>query len=304
MYFQVEELPDSVKWTASPSGNFTVASMRKWYEETQGPKLQVPNLLWRGVAPPKAQFLSWLAWRGRVKTISLLQRCRALSRDVENLCLFCKLEPESVDHLFLQCTEIWKVWSSLLQWWGVSWVIPATVDGVLLWWMGTKFKKSVERIWRLVPIAMLWSVWRLRNECVFKGSQPNMEALGEIVKVRVGLWAKSGLPSQSVSAGVCNQFVGRLQLLVCQGSTEACLAMVCEGSASPSGIVGLQCGDVFRIQNLHSVDVLNLCLLVCVTSLLGLFPEPGGYVCSLAAEWEVPASGLSRQYRGLLGYGL
>ena len=41
---------------------------------------------------------------------------------------------------------------------------------------------------------MLWSVWRLRNECVFKGSQPNMEALGEIVKDRVGLWAKSGLP--------------------------------------------------------------------------------------------------------------
>lgn len=189
-----EELPDSVRWTASPSGQFTVASMRKWYEVNQGPKLQVPNLLWRGVAPPKAQFLSWLAWRGRVKTISLLQRFRALSSNVENLCLFCKLEPESVDHLFLQCSEIWKVWSSMLQWWGVSWVIPATVDGVLLWWLGTKCKKSVMRIWRLVPIAMLWSVWRLRNECVFKGNQPNMEELGEIVKVRVGLWAKSGLP--------------------------------------------------------------------------------------------------------------
>lgn len=50
------------------------------------------------------------------------------------------------------------------------------------------------RIWRLVPIAMLWSVWMLRNDCVFKGSQPNMDDLGETVKVRVGLWAKFGLP--------------------------------------------------------------------------------------------------------------
>lgn len=113
---------------------------------------------------------------------------------MENLCPFCKLETESVDHILLHCSEIWKVWSSMLQWWGVSWVIPVIVDGVLLWWLGTKFKKLVMRIWRLVPIAMLWSVWRLRNDCVFKGSQPTMDELGEIVKVRVGLWAKSRLP--------------------------------------------------------------------------------------------------------------
>ena len=100
-----EELPDSIRWTAAPSGQFTVASLGKWYEVIQGLKLQVPNLLWRGVAPPKAQFLSWLAWRGRVKTISLLQRFRALSSNVENLCLFCKMEPESVEHLVLLCSE-------------------------------------------------------------------------------------------------------------------------------------------------------------------------------------------------------
>ncbi|CAL5348368.1 unnamed protein product [Camellia sinensis] len=188
-------LKDFIRWNASLDGQFTVAGIREWYESNQGPRLQVPRLIWKGVAPPKAQFLSWLAWRGRVKTIGMLKRFRAVSSSVENLCPFCKLEEESVDHILLQCSMVWKVWSSLLNWWGLSWVTPATVDGVLLWWLGTQFKKTVKKIWRLVPVAMLWLAWRLRNDCVFHERQPNLEKLGEIIKVRIGLWVKSGLPA-------------------------------------------------------------------------------------------------------------
>ena len=38
-------------------------------------------------------------------------------------------------------------------------------------------------------------MWRLRNEVVFNGHQPDMMELGELVKVRVGLWVRSSLPS-------------------------------------------------------------------------------------------------------------
>lgn len=69
----------------------------------------MPRLLWKGVAPPKAQFLSWLAWRGKVKTIGLLQRFGVVSSMVENIYPFCKLEEESVDHILLRCSKVWKV---------------------------------------------------------------------------------------------------------------------------------------------------------------------------------------------------
>ncbi|XP_028078212.1 uncharacterized protein LOC114280083 [Camellia sinensis] len=106
---------------------------------------------------------------------------------------------ESVDHLFVQCFKIWKVWGCLLQWWNLCWVSPTTTDEVLSWWLGSKHKKSVKKIWLLVPVAMLWSTWRLRNEVVFNGKQPNMNELCEVVKVTVGLWVKSSMPSVQYS---------------------------------------------------------------------------------------------------------
>lgn len=61
--------------------------------------------------------------------------------------------------------------------------------------VGNKIQQTVRKIWRLVPVVMLWSTWRLRNDVVFNGYQPNMAELGETVKVRVGLWVMSNLPS-------------------------------------------------------------------------------------------------------------
>lgn len=68
---------------------------------------------------------------------------------MENLCPFCKTQAESLEHIFLLCSEVWKVWSYLLQWWRFSWVTPASVEGVLQWWLGTKFKKAVLKVWNL-----------------------------------------------------------------------------------------------------------------------------------------------------------
>ncbi|CAL5334586.1 unnamed protein product [Camellia sinensis] len=190
-----DNLCDGVKWTASSSGVFTVASVRSWLQKKSGTSLQVPKMLWNNLAQPKAQFLCWLAWRGRVKSAVVLKRLGVLGGNANVACPFCHAAEESVDHLFVQCPEIWKVWGRLLQWWNLYWVSPATVDGVLSWWLGTKHRKLVKKIWVMVPVAMLWSTWRLRNEIVFKGHIPDMLELGELVKVRVGLWVRASLPS-------------------------------------------------------------------------------------------------------------
>lgn len=46
---------------------------------------------------------------------------------------------------------------------------------------------------------MLWSVWKLRNECLFKEANPDFAELTELVKVRVALWAKSNLKEMQYS---------------------------------------------------------------------------------------------------------
>ncbi|CAL5409332.1 unnamed protein product [Camellia sinensis] len=109
------------------------------------------------------------------------------------MCPFCKAEVETGSHVLIHCPRVWKVWSNLPDWWVISWVTPANVEGLMNWWMGVKFNKLELQIWKLLPFAMLWATWKVRNECVFNGLNPNFAEVEEIVKVRVAMWAKSSL---------------------------------------------------------------------------------------------------------------
>lgn len=49
------------------------------------------------------------------------------------------------------------------------------------------------KIWKVVPLVMMWPMRKLRNESVFNEAKPNFADLIELVKIRVALWAKSHL---------------------------------------------------------------------------------------------------------------
>jgi hypothetical protein len=46
-------------------------------------------------------------------------------------CCMCKHGGESIDHLFLHCEVATKIWSALLQLFGVDWVMPCKVSECL-----------------------------------------------------------------------------------------------------------------------------------------------------------------------------
>ncbi|CAL5344867.1 unnamed protein product [Camellia sinensis] len=125
------ERVDYPKWSATSSGLFSVASLYKHCSSGVGNQLGAPRMLWNKVLPPKVQFFGWLAWKHKIKTSVFLQKIEVLPRGTSILCCFCKHDEESVLHVLLHCHFVWMVWSSLLDWWGLSWAIPGTVDCLL-----------------------------------------------------------------------------------------------------------------------------------------------------------------------------
>lgn len=183
--------PDIWKWRADSSGMYSAASGYRRCESLLGPDRKVVGEVWNNCAPPKVKFFGWLAWLGKVKTSSYLQRIGILDKAANVSCVFCQNEVESVNHILLFCPFVWLLWSQIMKWWGVQWVMPNSVEGLLQWWSFCKMKKLEKVIWKVVPLAVLWSTWKHRNDCVFNGSQPNLEDLCEVVKVRIALWVKS-----------------------------------------------------------------------------------------------------------------
>ncbi|GMP35715.1 hypothetical protein CsSME_00008056 [Camellia sinensis var. sinensis] len=175
--------------SADPSELFSVASVYSWSESLLGPVVAVAGSIWNNFAPPKVQFFGWLAWLGKVKTSSFLHRIGILDGSANLACVFCQNEIETVDHIFLFCPFVWLLSSNIIRWWGLQSIIPGSVNGLLQWWFGCRMKKLEKKIWMV--LAILWSTWKHRNDCIFNGSQPNLEDLCKIVKVRVAMWLKA-----------------------------------------------------------------------------------------------------------------
>lgn len=184
------ERVDYPKWTATSSGLFSVASLYKLCSSGVRNHLSAYRMLWSNVLPSKAQFFGWFAWKHKVKTSVFLQKIGVLSRGTSTLCCFCKHDEESMLHVLLHCHFVWKVWSSLLEWWGLYWAMPGTVDCLLQWWEGRKFKKKEKVIWSCVPLVTLWSLWKQRNGYVFNNAKADVEILSDLIKYTVALWLR------------------------------------------------------------------------------------------------------------------
>ncbi|XP_028099375.1 uncharacterized protein LOC114298914 [Camellia sinensis] len=106
---------------------------------------------------------------------------------------FCCSEPESTVHILLYGPFSWLIWSSIINEWGFSWCIQGSVDDLLQWWMAINFKNIDRLIWRAIPLIVLWSLWKLRNKCVFVEAQPNFSGLSENIQNRAALWLKASI---------------------------------------------------------------------------------------------------------------
>lgn len=102
------------------------------------------------------QFFSWLAFLPRGGQLS------------DDNCPFYS-EPETTDHVLVNCNRSRVVWWSALRWLGISVAIPSSTYSVLLIWQSyfssNLFREFDTSLW----LAITWSLWRRRNQFVFEG---------------------------------------------------------------------------------------------------------------------------------------
>ncbi|CAL5410995.1 unnamed protein product [Camellia sinensis] len=186
---------DCIFWACATvnRGEFSVSSIYSLSNSTLGSHLPICNHIWNRAVPPKVSFFCWLAWKNKIKSAEFMHRIGILDPSVSISCTFCGFESESATHVLLHCLFSWQIWSSIIQEWGLSWCIQDSVDGLLQWWMRVNFNHFDRLIWRAIPLIVLWSLWKCRNECIFEEAQPNTSNLSETIKVRAALWLKASI---------------------------------------------------------------------------------------------------------------
>ncbi|RVW43416.1 Transposon TX1 uncharacterized 149 kDa protein [Vitis vinifera] len=136
-----EDVEDTVLWTETKSGKFSVKSLFIALE-AGGSSLFPSSFIWNVNVQPKISFFAWEATWGKALTLDLVQkRGWALA----NRCFMCLEKEENINHLLLHCSRTRVLWDLIFALFGVSWVMPFSVRDTLLSWNGYFLgKKSQE----------------------------------------------------------------------------------------------------------------------------------------------------------------
>ena len=116
--------------------------------------------IWKQKIPSKVVFFVWTAALGKCLMIDNLRKRKVWILD---WCFMCKRNGESIDHLLFHCPFAWDLWSMVLGLFGVSWVMPRTVLGLIGCWQGSFGRHRNGHIWSIIPHCLMWCLWRERN---------------------------------------------------------------------------------------------------------------------------------------------
>ena len=155
-----KEGPDGLRWKLCKDGVFDSRSFYLALNARMGVRF-----LWRSIwavkAPPRVAFFIWTAAWGRILTCDNLMRHDYTM--VERCCMCC-FDRETVDHLLLLARVLWNF---VFKAFGIHWVISQHVVDLLFGWRNW-FGKHHSCIWNIIPLCLMWLVWRERNARMFE----------------------------------------------------------------------------------------------------------------------------------------
>ena len=153
---------DQMAWQWTSHGKYTVQSVYQFLN-FRGVRKVKPLLWWKLPVPPKIRAFVWLLHKKKILTKVRLQE-RGWDGDVT--CQFCA-SAEDVNHLFFHCYFANHIWfhMGLCQDISQSW---QSLDDVVSFALTlSKIRKTA---FLIVVSAVLWCIWRQRNDLCFNNS--------------------------------------------------------------------------------------------------------------------------------------
>uniref|UniRef100_A0A803NW52 DUF4283 domain-containing protein n=1 Tax=Cannabis sativa TaxID=3483 RepID=A0A803NW52_CANSA len=163
----------------------------RFYDEMLGvAKVPYATNVWHKLIVPKHRFIYWQVINEHLLTRDILSRFLPIASD---LCVVCDMDPESHNHIFIDCIFAKKLikrvegWSGVLNW-----------PSCLREFHQIKHAKTdlAAAVLNAVIAAVLYMLWKNRNDCLFNDVCYNVSSLSKeikcIVKARVvGVHCKS-----------------------------------------------------------------------------------------------------------------
>ncbi|KAK1279551.1 hypothetical protein QJS04_geneDACA015070 [Acorus gramineus] len=176
-------------WKPKPCEGFTVKSSYWWLRQERvviDATARKAKEIWFFKFPTKVKAFLWTLYLRKI-LIKTRRASWALTGDLN--CVFCHAERETVCHLMVSCPLVKQVW----EWLGVATGLQPgffTLDE--MWEAGKRLRQNGDskaaKITQSSVPAVVRSVWRARNQALFKGITPYTENIWEDMILHIQDW--------------------------------------------------------------------------------------------------------------------
>ncbi|XP_057414957.1 uncharacterized protein LOC130709816 [Lotus japonicus] len=186
---------DKWKWVAEDEGCYTV---KYAYSFLQGHELEEEVLvfvnLWRGLAPSNVLAFVWKFLWGMLPSKCNLAHREILPQGASMLCHFCQEVNETSEHLLLNCPFSSQVWKFYRRWMGICTFQPRDSREHFAQHGGELTTRNQRQGAQTVWFAVLWSIWKMRNNLIFRNGEKDVERVWDLAQLRAWNWLKSRCP--------------------------------------------------------------------------------------------------------------
>lgn len=151
-------------------------------------------IIWKQWAPPQIKVFVWLLLQERIWTADRLQR-RGWPN--EYFCQLCYRNLEMPLHLFYECRVTKQLWTSVATWLHEPQLQPdqwSPAANIHDWYQNIPQNLHGKRLKgvRSMILVTIWTIWKERNDRIFKKQERTVESLLSAVQEEAKSWKLAG----------------------------------------------------------------------------------------------------------------
>ncbi|XP_062086997.1 uncharacterized protein LOC133793717 [Humulus lupulus] len=179
-------LADAWFWAFESSGRLTVKSAYRYLQQDKDggsriDRLSFWNKLWKLRVPPKVKDL---VWRASSDCLPTKVHLRLKHVDIDTTCPVCQVSGESIIHCLVECPFARASWART----GIG--VCTSVEGTFSAWLESLFQTFDDEKRKVIAMTC-WALWRVRNDCVWKGKVARVATVTSLANNTLDQWTKA-----------------------------------------------------------------------------------------------------------------
>ncbi|GAU10332.1 hypothetical protein TSUD_422680, partial [Trifolium subterraneum] len=179
-------------WRPDPIQGYSVRGAYQLLTSHQPiPLTDTEDLIWHKQVPLKVSIFAWRLLRNRLPTKDNLAHRGIITAEAQSCVAGCGAL-ESAQHLFISCSTFGSLWMLVRSWLGVSLADPLDLtDHFSQFTFSSGSARARRSFLQLIWLLCVWTIWKERNNRLFRNSEQSVSQLMDQVKLHSYWWLKS-----------------------------------------------------------------------------------------------------------------